>query len=306
MALVSCGGDDDNTAGGGNPGNENANTTEKGIVAGNIEMPHVMRGNNYLLLTKYDDNSEVNYTVEWDCMKKAQRWTCWKWTRSNAMKNWDRNKWRNGEQFNGYGGIADPFQPDKDIPAEYRSELSDYSSSGYNRGHICASEDRIYSKTSNGQTFYLSNMHPQIYDFNAGVWANMENKVRKWRDLTVAAGGTMYICKGGTIDKVNLNGRAVDGVIKRISGKSEYGISTTSGIPVPKYFFMAILKQTPSGTYSSIAFWAEHKADNSSNLTPYMISVDELEARTGYDFFCNLPDNVENSVESLLNTNDWK
>lgn len=305
MALASCGGDDDNSGGDGSS-NANANNSDKGIAALSLEMPHVQKGNNYVLLTKYDDNGQANYSIEWDCYRKAQRWTCWMWTKQNSVKNWKRENWRNGEQFNGYGGKSDPFQPDPELPTEYRSELKDYSGSGYNRGHICASEDRIYSKTVNGQTFYLSNMHPQIYEFNTGVWQNMEDKVRKWRDNTVGAGGTMYICKGGTIDKVTLNGKQVDGVMTRISGSSKYDINTTSGIPVPKYFFMAILKVTASGTHSAMAFWAEHKADNSSNLTPYMITIDELEARTGYDFFCNLPDKLENNVESILTTSEWK
>lgn len=308
LMTAACGGDDNGGGDGGTDSNNaNANTTEKGIVAQGLEMPRVQKGNNYLLLSKYDDNGNLNYSVEWDCMNRAQRWTCWVWTKSNSNKNWDRSKWESGETFNGFGGTGDPFQPDKEVDANYRSELSHYSSSGYNRGHICASEDRIYSKTANGQTFYLTNMHPQIYDFNNYVWKNMEIKVRNWRDATVNAGGTMYICKGGTIGDVVLNGKTQSGVIERRSGSSKYEINSTSGIPVPKYFFMAVLKYTSGGTYSAMAFWAEHKYDHSTNLSPYMISIDELEARTGYDFFCNLPDKLENSVESIQpQISEWK
>lgn len=304
MAFVSCGDDDTSSV---NSENVNANNTDKSTLAQGLEVPRVQKGNNYLFLTKYDDENNVNYIVEWDCMQRAQRWTCWVWTKSNAIKGWERSKWKSGETFNGFGGNGDPFQPDSLIDANYRSELKDYSSSGYDRGHICASEDRIYSKTANGQTFYLSNMHPQINAFNAQVWATMESKVRTWRDATVNAGGTMYICKGGTIYDVTLDGKKQAGVLSRISGKSTYAVNTTSGIPVPKYFFMAILKKTSGGTYSAMAFWAEHKADNSKDLTPYMISVDELEARTGYDFFCNLPDKIENAVEALdPDASEWK
>lgn len=299
MAFVSCGDDaDNNLTVSGTSDNLNINTAEKGTQALGIEMPKVQKGNNYLLITKYDDASiGINYTIEWDCLKRAQRWTCWTWTPANNFKGWDRNKWRSGATYNGFGGNGDPFQPDPAIPAQYRSELSDYSGSGYNRGHICASEDRICSQEVNGQTFYLSNMHPQVYGFNGAVWANMESKVRTWRDATTKNGGTFYVCKGGTIYDVNLDGKLQPGVVATIGANK---------IPVPKYFFMAVLKKTAAGTYSGMAFWAEHKSDASTNLTPYMISIDELERRTGYDFFCNLSDKLENTVESILVTSDWK
>lgn len=294
--AVCCGGDDATTGGDTKPGaNANANTTEKSSYATRLEVPRVEKGNNYLFLVKRDSEIGVNYIIEWDCMRHAQRWVCWHWTKANSYKGFDRKNWSNGTQFNGYGGKGDPFQPDTDIPAEYRSELSDYSGSGYNRGHMCASEDRICSQNVNGQTFYLSNMHPQISGHNSAIWSTMENKVRTWRDVVVSSGGEMFIAKGGTIyEKGTKAQQAILGTI----GKNK--------LPVPKYFFMAILKKTAGGTYSAMAFWSEHKNDSSKDLKPYMITIDELEARTGYDFFCNLPDNIENSVESIITESEWR
>lgn len=305
--LGACSGSDDPIDSGGNKdtNNVNANTTQKSEYATRIEVPKLHDGSAFQLLVKSDPAYGVNYMVEWDCAQCAQRWSCWEWNSGNSVKNFNRNSWKNGTTFNGYGGNSDPFQPDNEVPTGFRAELSDYSSSGYNRGHICASEDRICNMNCNGQTFYLSNMHPQIYDFNGGVWVNMENKLRIWRDAIVKQGGTMYVCKGGTIYDVTIDGKKQAGVIKRISGRSTYDINTTSGIPVPKYFFMAVLAKTSKG-YSAMAFWAEHKADASTNLQNYMISVNELEARTGYDFFCNLPDNIEETVENTLLVNEWK
>lgn len=306
MALVSCGGDDDNSSSSGSDsGNKNQNSTSKSIYATRLEVPKVMNGNNYLLLTRLGDGKvDVNYMVEWDCVKRAQRWTCWMWNKANSTKGWQRSNWEKGETFRGYGGDGDPFQPDTEIPAEYRTTLSDYSGSGYNRGHVCASEDRITSKEVNGQTFYLSNMQPMIYNFNGKVWSNMEIKVRNWRDAIVYGNGKLYIVKGGTIGDVMLNGTSQTGVLSKNpeTGRSNAGLR----MPVPKFFYMALLKETAAGTYSAMAFWAEHKPDNSTNLAPYMITIDELEARTGIDFFCNLPDKVENAVESYLDKNEWK
>lgn len=301
LLFSACG--DDNDEPSNIEQNANANTSAKSPYATHMEMPHIMNGTNYLLITKTDPSIGEVYTIEWDCMRRAQRWACWEWTKANSTKGWERKNWDGatwmGEKWNG-----DPFQADPEIPADYRTELTDYRGSGYDRGHICASEDRICSMNVNGQTFFLSNMHPQINSFNAAVWATMESRVRTWRDAVVNAGGTMYICKGGTIGDVTLNGARQTGTLDKnpSTGRSNEGMR----MPVPKYFFMAILKKTAAGVYQAMAFWTEHKPDNSKDLTPYMISINELESRTGYDFFCNLPDRIEESVEGMVNSEEWK
>ncbi len=293
--LAACGGDDEGGNAAGN--NVNANDTQKSPHALRLEMPRVQPGNNYQLIVKYDDEIGVNYIIEWDKTKRAQRWTCWQWTKENIKTGWDRKKW-NGATWNGRTWNGDPFHEETQIEMQYRTRLSDYNYSkyGYQRGHICASADRICSMNVNGQTFSLANIQPQIAGFNTGVWQKMEDKVRIWSKTTTNNNGVLYICKGGTIGDVNLNGKNVQGVIN----------DSKNPIIVPKYFFMAVLRQTKDNIFSAMAFWVEHKEGNSSDLTSHMISIDELEARTGYDFFCNLPDNVELSVEALLNTDDWK
>ena len=72
---------------------------------------------------------------------------------------------------------------------------------------------------------------------------------------------------------------------------------------VPTYFFSAALmkykvKGQGDWQYKAIAFWFKHENNNGTSLKPYVISIKELEAKTGIDFFCNLPDNIERDVES--------
>lgn len=298
LALTACGDDE-----GGNTAldvNANANPVARGAYVSRIEVPHLQSGSDYQLLVKRDPDIDINYMVEWDCKAKAQRWTCWHWNKANTYKGWDRKNWDNGEKFNNYGGSGDPFQPDPAIPAEYRSNLSDYKNSGYSRGHMCASEDRVCSKNTNGQTFFLSNMHPQSSSHNAGIWTRMENRVRKWRDAVVAEGGEMFECRGGTIYP---KGSANAGKSTR---QDILGTIGTGKLPVPKYFFMATLVKTAAGRYTAVAFWTEHKEDTTADLTQFMITIDELERRTGYDFFCNLPDKIEDAVEGTITADDWK
>ncbi len=70
---------------------------------------------------------------------------------------------------------------------------------------------------------------------------------------------------------------------------------------------MAILCKNSEG-YKAIAFWVDHQTINHSNdpLSKYVISIDQLEQKTGIDFFCNLPDNIENKVEAATYPSSWQ
>ena len=116
----------------------------------------------------------------------------------------------------------------------------------------------------------------------------MEDRMRKWIANSPAT-DTMYVCKGGTIDNEA-------NIIERVKGQ----------LIVPKYFYMAILYKNSEG-YKAIAFWAENiNVDHSGdNLRDYVMSIDRLEELTDIDFFCNLPDDIENKVEATTSTQSW-
>lgn len=279
--LTSCGQDENenNVA----VGNENCNSTIVTAEAGRLEFPKLHGGTQDIVVVHYADGYGLNYAVEWDCSKRAQRWTCYSMYNANSVTNWNRNNW-DGAYWDGKKWFGDPFQEDSEIPLSYRTTLSDYKGSGYNRGHICPSADRLCSMEANGQTFYLSNMQPQYGAFNSGIWLEMENKVRSWNRSTFR--DVLYVCKGGTIEDFG----ETRGVLTH----------TNSGLIVPRYFFMAILCERGS-SYKAIGFWVEHlNSDHSMDkLSQYVVSIDELERKTGIDFFCNLPDDVESRVEGL-------
>ena len=226
-------------------------------------------------------------------------WTAYKWYNgfSSNIQNWKRKNWSQGETFNGYGGSGDPFQPDPVLPSGIRTYYNSYSIKGYQRGHLLGSADRLNSKEANGQTFYLSNVHPQLAGFNyndgRSIWYRLEIHLRDIYDIS-AFRDTLYIVKGGTISE----------------GKYKT-IGTIGKMACPDYYYMAILvykesyKKVNSG-YSAIAYWMEHKENTDVVSSKYAITIDELENRTGIDFFCNLPDNIENAVESSLDLSRWK
>ncbi|MEI3080089.1 DNA/RNA non-specific endonuclease [Paraprevotella clara] len=231
----------------------------------------------------------MNYTVDWHKEKKHSRWVAFVFTNTTAGTSWNRNNWR-GTEWNGIVWKGDPFQADPDIPAGERTELEDYQKSGYNRGHLCASADRLFSMDANGQTFYLSNMSPQMGKFNQDDWSDLEGQVQNW-GRNSSFRDTLFVVKGGTI---------LDNQIK------EY---TRSGMAVPKYYFMALLCKKYEGgqnTYKTIGFWVEHKSyGGNPDLRSWAVSIDELEEKTGIDFFCNLPDRIEIPVEQTYNIESW-
>ena len=73
---------------------------------------------------------------------------------------------------------------------------------------------------------------------------------------------------------------------------------------MPGYFFVAMLA-VKNGTYHALGLWFEHKANSDTKLRTYAVTIDQLEQLTGIDFFCNLPDDTENTVESKLDLNWW-
>lgn len=118
------------------------------------------------------------YMLDHDNNKKVASWVSYHLADVYLVKNVPR---------------SDDFRPDPDLPKDQRSELSDYKNSGYDRGHLAPAEDMRRDKQTESESFYLSNMAPQIgAGFNRGIWKQLETKVRKWakqrKNIYVMAG----------------------------------------------------------------------------------------------------------------------
>lgn len=248
-------------------------STDLQKAACRLEVPKLKSGNENLFIV-HTVGSEINYCMQYNCNLRAQYWSAFRWDRTNSGGS-------------ASGSLSD-FAEDPLIPYGYRSTLDDHKNNNHDRGHMLANADRKISSAANKQTYYLSNIHPQLSEFNQqGIWFELENKVRSYNNNSFR--DTLYVVKGGTISTGNY--------------------TTVKGLPVPKYFFMALLSYNKSDKtqagYKAIAFWMEHKSNTDSNYKDYAISIDELEQKTGIDFFCNLPDNIEQVVERNLVLNAW-
>lgn len=243
------------------------------------EFPKIKNDNNSIVIVHYTSNGEINYSVEWDIEKQSQRWSCYQIYAGNRGSNTSRY----------YGNPQYPFDPELSSETPYFDGEDPFKGSGFDHGHICPSADRLNSAEANFQTFYLTNMQPQYNAFNAGVWAHMEDFMRD--KITKSSSDTLFLCKGGTIDN-----------------ESQILMHRSNGLIVPKYFFMAaLLKRSKDwSNVGALGFFIEQrKTDNYArtsdgtkyDLSTYVVNINELERLTGLDFFCNLPDDIEEVVE---------
>jgi len=255
----------------------NEDTPGQVVSTGPIELPAQRNGTDDLFVshsTTFNGRKTTTYSLEYDCSKKHARWVAFRFDNQTGQKNTGRNE---------------DFGPDPSVPNQYQRVQSDFGAKGYDRGHICASEDRVYSVDANLQTFYYTNMSPQRNSFNAGIWVNLEQKVQNW-GRSNSFRDTLYVAKGGTIDKENQ-------ILTYINGDRSK--------PVPKYYFMALLCRK-NDQFKAIGFWFEHKTyPTPYNVIEQSLTIDELEERTGLDFFHNLPDKLEQAVESQISQSAW-
>lgn len=157
------------------------------------------------------------------------------------------------------------------------SKVSDYRSSGYDRGHLVPAGDMKSSQRAMFESFFMSNISPQLPSFNRGGWKKLESLVRFW-----AKKSEIHIVTGGILNK----------------SLSKIG---SSGVSVPNYFYKIIFDPSES---KMIGFVMPNKKIT-LELQNYIKTIDEIEKLTGIDFFYDLEDDFENELESSLNINSW-
>jgi endonuclease G, mitochondrial len=155
-----------------------------------------------------------------------------------------------------------------------------YKKSGYDRGHLCPAGDRRKTEENYNETFYTSNISPQKHDFNAGIWNKLEQKTRYWAKKY----NHLYVISGGVLD-ANLN----------TIGQEK--------VAVPNAFYKILLDYT-APEIKAIAFLLPHK-ESKKPLSDFVVSIDEIEEKTGINFFYHLPDGLENSLEKSSDYKKW-
>lgn len=275
--------------------NTNANAAEADqTYLSNFEIPHRNTANLYVEHTVTATAPLLNYALEWDGSKRHAAWVAFSFDSFTCQDVVSR---------------TDAWDVDPLLPVEMQTSNANHTNDGFDRGHLCASEDRVYLKTANEQTFYYSNMSPQLALFNQKFWAALEKQVQTWGRSVPTVYDHVYVVKGGTLNDLLKNFTAdrpgADGKIPTTDAEG----FTLKGLACPAYYFMAVLTER-DGNYQAIAFLVPHSEDlpqapTTSELQQYALSIDQLEQATGLDLFCNLPDDLEQEVGASLTLDAW-
>ena len=226
-----------------------------------------------------------NYSFAWDYDNLVAPWVAYplcKWNIGDNINRKDRDDpW-----------AVDPYLSEKQQPVLYMRGFRSTSSRSYDRGHQLPSADRLYDYSSNDKTFYGTNMTPQLSKLNQYFWRNLENKVRSW----AYSSDTCYVVTGCLTD-----------------GSTEYALDNVDKkITVPSHYYKAVLRYSKSTTlgfagYMGCAILLEHRDyGNGSNFKEYAISIDELEKKTGIDFYPNLSKLIGMEAAAKVESQDPK
>lgn len=159
-------------------------------------------------------------------------------------------------------------------------DLPDYKKSGYDRGHLCPAADQKWSAQAMHDCFSFANMVPQDHSLNSGAWQTLEKKERLWaqRDSAIVI---------------------IAGPVYQPSDTATIGF----GVRVPSAFYKVIIApylDRPRG----IGFIYPNMSAP-GDMRNYSMTIDEVEEITGIDFFPNLPDELEQKIESVTSFKEW-
>jgi endonuclease G len=184
-------------------------------------------------------------------------------------------------QLDGPAQRRDNFQADPELPSGHRAELSDYKGSGFDRGHQAPAEDMTEDQQLMDESFYLSNMCPQVgVGFNQHIWADLEAWVR---DI-VRKRGTAYVITGPLF---------LDPELRTIG---------PGRVAVPSHFFKIVVTRDEAGNLQAIAFVLEnrkHLSDDRKHLERFIRSIDWVEEQGKLDFMPQLSAPEEERLERM-------
>lgn len=208
--------------------------------------------------------SHTGYSLSYNETYEQANWVAYELTKEETNHRWKR---------------TNKFLIDPKVETETAND-KDYYRSGYDRGHLAPAGDMGWSIAAMAESFYYSNMSPQVPAFNRGIWKQLEELVRVWAVENEA----IYIVTAPVLT----------------AGLPTIG---ENQVTVPHFYYKVILDYT-APNIKGIGFIFPN-ASSSEELQAYAVSIDSVEALTGIDFFSLLPDDQENNIESNFDLNSW-
>jgi endonuclease G len=205
----------------------------------------------------------ANYSLQYSETHEQAIWVAYQLTSAELEKNVSRSS-----SFR-----IDPLVDTKS------ANSADYAKSGYDRGHLAPSRDMAFDSVAQMESFYYSNVCPQVPKFNRGIWKKLESEVRVWAETY----DTLYIVTGPVL-------------------RDELPAIGENQVSVPEYFYKAILIHTTT-TKAAIGFVIPNSENTGNNFWDYAVTIDSIEEYAGLNFFSLLPDKEEDEIEKNLNLN---
>lgn len=157
---------------------------------------------------------------------------------------------------------------------------NDYKGSGFDRGHLVPAADMSWNQQAMKESFYFSNISPQLPGFNRGIWKKLEVHVRE----KCLENGNIYIVTGPVFSDV-----------EEVMGESK--------IPVPSHFFKTLLIYNDS-VHQGIGYIFRNEK-MTGDLVDFAVTIDSVESFTGFDLYPILPNKTEKTVESRIDVDYW-
>jgi endonuclease G len=214
------------------------------------------------------------------------------YNRDRGIPNW--LSWHLDPTWLGSAPRQNDYRADTSLPAGWYQVLeTDYSGSGFDRGHHCPSGDRTSTVSTNSATFLMTNMMPQAPDNNQGPWNDLEIYCR----TLINAGNELYIITGG----VGQGGSGSNG------GTTNTVASGHVTVPAQTWKVIIVIPQgtndvsrVTASTRTIAVIMPNSQGIRTTAWQSFRVSVDQVEALTGYDFFSNVPVNIQAAIESVV------
>lgn len=204
------------------------------------------------------------YSLVFNPRHKQADWVAYKLSSYQLQKNFKR---------------TNRFVVDTMVPVGTATN-ADYYKSGYDKGHLAPASDMTWNKQAMRESFYFSNISPQLPGFNRGIWKKLETKVRHWAMLY----DSVYVCTGPVFtDSVKYIGE--------------------NRIMVPTHFFKTVLVYNDT-IKQAIGFIFPH-CKGKNDIFGYVVTVDSVERLTDLDIYSALPNLQEDRIESSFDLEYW-
>jgi endonuclease G len=246
---------------------QNNSTVPDGFPIENVEI----RIENVEIPARLEDRKEqiivhTGHTVSYNSDRKIPNWVAYELTKEEAAGKLPR---------------SNSFTPDPNILKEESAIDDDYKNSGWDRGHLAPAADMKWDRSAMKASFYFSNICPQNRNLNAGDWKDLEEQTRS----LAMQKGKIYVVCGPIVSK-------------------KPGTIGQNSVVIPDAFFKVLL-QNDEEEWAAIAFMFPNESGKSQPISTYAMSVEEIEAITGIDFFHQLPDSIEERIENRVDFMKW-